>query len=1345
VMEYGADTSWRILDQTNTILEMSKNVPGSVVEYIRSVYFVSVAVSTEGYGDIRAVNTQETLAATLILLVVGYVYPALIGCIASLISSDDDAHAASIQHTQTANELVNGIEASQTLRLRFTNYIHYIVDSGRECAGSEMRVLSLLPSGLRMDVSNYIHDVRKQHCRSMLTRKNSTFGRGEVSRWLISRMKSKIYLPSDNVLIRGETFDQLYMVDSGMLCMHHAETGKLVALFGVGDQFGEYALVRRQTQHDTLWSVLFSTCMVLSREDFRAVMKEFPVESRHIVTEIRERHRDILNAENKKAMRKISRRFHSMRSTSTESAMARLNEIERRYLLSFLGDQHTFGRDLQRNIKRGSNLNLLSFRHPQSQNWTRISWNLMVFLGIVLESILLPLYLCFDIQDNIVLDIVLMFIDLCYSLNVVMNFSIFAVLSQGLIITNLKSVFALRIRTLSGFRQIVAGFPVYVNLTLFLFLLIFFFYVIHFNKYIRYWLMRWWFPSETLLLHLAHTIRVLRFPDASHIWSNLETVNTARISNLRSIFQILKIFGLLILSAHYVACAFYSIASVNMTEDCEGLCMWNGTWIEKQIAERHIEEDGGNVFVWYSRSLYWAVATMVVVVIGDVTPVTVQETMYVLVTILIGVLVNAAIIGNLISFMSVSNTTHGKYRRLAEQLSRYASRNEISIPLQKKIAHCMAYQWETSEWQRQLDRLCIDGLPRSLRLGVNRHLGGTLIFSCPIFSPLIAAQADINQKILSGGNMDDDMSTLPASAIKRLILSLRFKMYSPGDTILSSCDRASEMYVLCVCVCVCVSLTLNSLTHFFLNIHILTHYLLISKSRYIVRHGRVQIMAPEIESYLESDPEYNLKLPNPSILRRGSYFGEISLTNGSFTYGFQAIARSFVELCVVSRSDFIQALRDNPQVHLDICLRINSWSGYQWLEQLSVEAASIMSQSTLDMDATCNEFNMSDQRRGSGSPIKRAGKAGGFSLGRHNKAETRRSTSATLDISQFVNSHTASVGFSFDEESLQQLKQRFEHSIDDKEEVGGVDDGEEDWVFENTNTGRILQKISDRVPYLNSSKQLIRKLSRQDSRRQMARRIKRAIELKGNDRWYKPFWQRQWECMCSILMIYNVISVTYRASISSEVRDDATLIFDTFVDMFFILDTYFRAQKIWIISNGKIQKSSQDIFRVYFSSPWCILDLVLSLPLSLLGRIFGASAKLEMCLRLPQIFRIFKIRVHVETIRQMLEPFLGASFVELLIVLALFVLSNHLCACVWVVSHRYIESSSNRTWAVEEGMCDATDHESCGNGGKFFFLFLVSLLHIIITFFFVIIINSYQVLPKYTFVHSTLLSQLCLQ
>ena len=173
--------------------------------------------------------------------------------------------------------------------------------------------------------------------------------------------------------------------------------------------------------------------------------------------------------------------------------------------------------------------------------------------------------------------------------------------TEDLIITDLRSIFTLRVKTFSGIRQIIAALPLY-------------------------WLVRGCSPSTTVLLNLTHTMRVLRFPDASRIWSNLEQITTSRVSKCRSIFQIVKIFGLLILTAHYVACAFYSIASVNKTDfdDCEGMCMWNGTWIEKQIAERHIETDGGNVFVWYSRALYWAVATMVVVVIGDVTPVTVQ-------------------------------------------------------------------------------------------------------------------------------------------------------------------------------------------------------------------------------------------------------------------------------------------------------------------------------------------------------------------------------------------------------------------------------------------------------------------------------------------------------------------------------------------------------------------------------------------------------------------------------------------------------------------------------------------------------------------------------------------------
>lgn len=235
-----------------------------------------------------------------------------------------------------------------------------------------------------------------------------------------------------------------------------------------------------------------------------------------------------------------------------------------------------------------------------------------------------------------------------------------------------------------------------------------------------------------------------------------------------------------------------------------------------------------------------------------------------------------------------------------------------------------------------------------------------------------------------------------------------------------------------------------------------------------------------------------------------------------------------MELCVISRAEFIRAFRDNPHLHLDICLRINSWSGWKWLEQLNSEAASIMSQSTFGMDVRCNEINVADQRRGSGSPIKRNIKAG-YSLGRHNKAERRRSTSATLDISQLMggnsNMNTASVGFSFDEESLVELKREFDEMYEEKNEEVELteeeeEEDEENWLFENTKTGRMLRQISDRVPYFTAKEETkdMKNLKRTDSK--IALKIKRAMELKGNDRRYKPFWQRQWECLCALLMMY---------------------------------------------------------------------------------------------------------------------------------------------------------------------------------------------------------------------------------
>lgn len=1235
--QMGAEQSWMSIDRENPIQRMSDNVAGSITQYLRATYFVAVAVSTVGYGDIRAVNTEETWTAIFILFVVGYVYPALIGCIASLISSDDDARAASNQHAENIGVLTNSIGANQNLRLRMTHYLDFLNESGRECAGSESRILNNLPMGLRMDVQSHVHELRKT--RSTSTTSFVTwrlFNDGSnMSRWMLAKLCPKIYLPGDNVLVRGETFDEVYMVDQGALCMHHADTGKHIALFGVGHAFGEYALIRRQTQHDTLWSVTFSTCMVLSRDDFRAVLREFPERGRKLVAEIGKRHVNVLNTNTKEAERAVSRRYQSQRSTPIEMVVRRLTTSERAYIRQFVPDNQrsltsqSFGRDLQRRIKSDCDqITLQSFRHPLSRNSHRTAWDMLVFCGLSYEFVMLPLYLCFDKSSfGVASDILDASFDMIYIVNAVLSVSFFATLKYGLVVWNVRALATSRVRTLDGARQLLSAVP-------------------------WYWIIISMTASSATRT-VGHCLRLLRLPDMVSKWRRLDrvyasssTMTSTTERSLEKLFKVLQIFACVLFFAHYAGTALYSLANVefvtscdtNVTSDVLGLCEWNGTWISKQVQERHLPEDGGDEFMWYSRAFYWAVSTMVVVVIGDVTPVNVQETIYVLVTILIGVVINAIIIGNLISLMSIENTSYGKFRRHAYVIRRYMECNKLPDSIKERVIDVMAYRWETSREEQCLRDLKRDKLPRSLRIALKRHIGGKLVLSCPIFSALVTAQIDANREARSG----KVASTAPTSAIKRLLLSIEYKVFAPGDVIFHAHDRAQIMY--------------------------------------IVRSGRVQMCMSEMDGYLKT---HQIEIPSKSFLGRGCYFGEISLSTGSFSYGYQAVASSFVDVCVIRRSEFIKAFQDSPQLHVDICCRINAWNGWQWLEQLNPDAASVMSQAASLED----NVDANDRRRGSGSPVK-SSPSSGYALGRYNKASRRRSTSATLDLSQLVGT-TASVGCSFE------MSDESDDNSDDEAKAG--------WIYENTSTGRVIRKVSSRrVPHELKANRVLHRMDSTRDRRILVSKTAKALDLRRDSIWYKPLWQRAWEIMASVAMLYTILSTSYRAVVSTSTRGAATMVFDTIVDVFFMLDVYVRATRIWIVYRGELLRERRRIFAQYMTHWRCILDIVLAIPLALLFRIctIGSSPSytVEVLLRLPQLARCLILHVHVENTRQLLEPHVGSATMGLLIVLALWVLSNHFCACIWVALHRYVAHRDELTWAIAENLCDEDDHESCVGG-----------------------------------------------
>ena len=58
--------------------------------------------------------------------------------------------------------------------------------------------------------------------------------------------------------------------------------------------------------------------------------------------------------------------------------------------------------------------------------------------------------------------------------------------------------------------------------------------------------------------------------------------------------------------------------------------------MELQMVDGLLPWEGADIFTYYVRAINWAIPTLVVVVIGDATPVTIAETFYVCCIILFG-------------------------------------------------------------------------------------------------------------------------------------------------------------------------------------------------------------------------------------------------------------------------------------------------------------------------------------------------------------------------------------------------------------------------------------------------------------------------------------------------------------------------------------------------------------------------------------------------------------------------------------------------------------------------------------------------------------------------------------
>ncbi|MES1909584.1 MAG: hypothetical protein MHM6MM_002300 [Cercozoa sp. M6MM] len=184
---------------------------------------------------------------------------------------------------------------------------------------------------------------------------------------------------------------------------------------------------------------------------------------------------------------------------------------------------------------------------------------------------------------------------------------------------------------------------------------------------------------------ITRSLRLLRSRQFPHLITEVRALLDEHVLSLRpSLPLIVALCTVVFVSAHCCACAFHLTALMERANGIEY------TWLQDQVAQGYLYADSG-VAHRYLRSLYFTLPTLLVVVIGDVTPVTKWETLMTFLLMSVGVSLNAAVIGAAVDVLSKRSSE----RQLRDSVDDFLSSGAFPSVLQQKVRDWREYLWLT--------------------------------------------------------------------------------------------------------------------------------------------------------------------------------------------------------------------------------------------------------------------------------------------------------------------------------------------------------------------------------------------------------------------------------------------------------------------------------------------------------------------------------------------------------------------------------------------------------------------------------------------------------------------------
>eukprot|EP01083_Nonionella_stella_P084474 233852_1 len=267
-----------------------------------------------------------------------------------------------------------------------------------------------------------------------------------------------------------------------------------------------------------------------------------------------------------------------------------------------------------------------------------------------------------------------------------------------------------------------------------------------------------------IALTLIRSFRLLKLFRISKLIKTLQIVQRKTFSNeIRKILRLVKIFGFMLLVAHYCACVWFYVGYVAFKDSTI-----RKTWIDALVDEQEQTFDEIPNFTKYTYSIYWAIVTLFTTGYGDIHACNVYEQWASLVCILIGSLFFAYFIGVLTTSMHESPINRYETEQIEEALtfcSHYDLPNQLREAVLAHIQYYCQYNFVFDE-QRVMS-----ALPNDLQKNVQNYLATSILCGLDIFKSL-------SQPIIG-----------------QIALKLKSKSVNTGHHLFVTGDCGKEMYI----------------------------------------------------------------------------------------------------------------------------------------------------------------------------------------------------------------------------------------------------------------------------------------------------------------------------------------------------------------------------------------------------------------------------------------------------------------------------------------------------------------------------------------------------------------------